>query len=175
MDPELEMTANDRLAHFEAQHRERVRAGRARDAAWTRMQARKVCAATGQTPPAWCAIKRGAEATAPAVLSASVTEHAGPVALPSYASLRDWARAAPGQTSRVVCWHPQPDGAMHVSLVIVATDLDRTRSPTFESEAEALAQLAAGIVRWQAPKKAKPKLTAGARKRQAGAFSQGRA
>jgi len=138
------------------------------------MQARKVCAATGQTTPAWCAIKRGADA-APAVLSASVTEHAGPGALPVYASLRDWARAAPGQTSRVVCWHPQNDGAMHVSLVIVATDLDRTRSPTFTSEAEALAQLAAGSVRWAAPKKAKPKLTAGGRKRQDSAFSQGRA
>lgn len=150
------MIAPDRLGHFEAQHAAHVRAGRARDAVWARSQGRKWCAATGQTPPAWCAIKRGAEATAPAVLSASVTEHAGPVAVQS---LRDWAKAAPGLTSRVVCWHPQADGAMHVSLVIVATDLDRKRSPTFASEADALEALAQGTVRWQAPRKTKGKVS----------------
>jgi hypothetical protein len=162
-----------RLQHLEALHAEHTRAGRQRPATWIRGLTRDYCQEHGITPPEWCSLKRGGP-PAP-TLAASVAEHTGPVALPVYASLRDWAKAAPGLTSRVVCWHPQTDGAMHVSLVIVATDLDRKRSITFESEADALAQLAACTVRWAAPKKSKPKLTAGGRKRQDSAFSHGRA
>ncbi|HEX2870244.1 MAG TPA: hypothetical protein VHP33_03290 [Polyangiaceae bacterium] len=143
------------LQRLQDLHDLQVRTGRPRKAIDTRKRARDFCSVASLDVAScapWASLQRGERSAepkpaAPVPLSAPIVASTGPVEVPRYDSLRAWARAQSG--SRVICWHD----AGRVSLVWIATDLDRKRSQTFASEAEALEVLAADGVRWQAPRK----------------------
>lgn len=141
--------AAERIAQLRALHDLRERAGQHQGALYARAKARAFCEGRGIETPDWAARVSGGpkvlrKPAAPAPLAATIAERAeGPLELPRYQSVRDWAAADSG--NRGLSWGT--DGS--VQLIWIYTDEDRRRSQRFPSEGAALDALTAGTVQWR--------------------------